>query len=397
MGMDYKSILQELYSLENPRIVLRLDRVHSLLEKVGNPQKKIKCFHVAGTNGKGSTCAMIQSVIMEEGFKVGMYTSPHLKKFNERIRVNEALISDRKIVDFYSILKPYIRDQTFFEVTTVIAFLHFAEENVDFAVIEVGLGGRLDATNVITPLISAITNISLEHTHLLGRTESRIACEKAGIIKENVPIVTGAKGKALEVIKKTAVMKNAPLTLVKKHPDINFRFLNGSFQQKNKDLVMTVFEGLGKKGILKLGKKTVLKGIKNTKWPGRMQFIGKNLLVDGAHNEDGMNALAKELRAIRKQKKVGRFIFVVGIQSTKNIDSMLKTISLIASAVVFTRSDNEKACSPALLKKQFSKFSKAESFIEANPKKAVKKAKQLAKSNDFIVVCGSLYMIGEVI
>src|SRR3989338_2287631 len=168
--MDYKKVLEELYSLDVEKWTLGLERIESLLKKLGNPEKKLKCIHVAGTNGKGSVCAMISSILVDAGYKVGMYTSPHLKKFNERIRINDKLISDEDIINYYLKVKKCVKNQSFFEITTAMAFLYFAEKNVDFAVLEVGLGGRLDATNVVNPLVSVITNIGLEHTEYLGNT-----------------------------------------------------------------------------------------------------------------------------------------------------------------------------------------------------------------------------------
>ena len=214
--MGNRKILDYLYSLESSKIKLGLENIQNLLNKIGNPERNLKCIHVAGTNGKGSVCAMLFCILREAGCKIGLYTSPHLKKFNERIRVNEHFIMDREIVDYFLKIKPHITTQSFFEITTAMAFLYFKEKNVDFAVLETGLGGRLDATNVVIPLVSVITNIEIEHTDLLGNTIEKIAFEKAGIIKNKVPVVAGAIGKALGVIKKVAKERNAPLFSVKK-------------------------------------------------------------------------------------------------------------------------------------------------------------------------------------
>ena len=214
--MDYERILKYLYSLESSKIKLGLENIQALLQKINNPEKELRCIHVAGTNGKGSVCAMLSHILREAGYEVGLYTSPHLKKFNERIRINNKLISDKEIVDYFLKIKPHITNQSFFEITTAIAFLYFKEKHADFVVLETGLGGRLDATNVVVPLVSVITNVGLEHTELLGNTIEKIAFEKAGIIKNKVPVVAGAKGKALEAIKRIAKERNAPLYSVKK-------------------------------------------------------------------------------------------------------------------------------------------------------------------------------------
>jgi len=398
--MDYKKILDCLYRLESPKIKLGLERVQALLDKVGNPEKKLKCIHVAGTNGKGSVCAMLQSVLIESGYKVGMYTSPHLKKFNERIRVNDTLITDREIVEYFIRIKPHITDHSFFEITTAMAFLYFYEKKADFVVLETGLGGRLDATNVITPLVSVITNIGLEHTDLLGKTIERISVEKAGIIKEDVPVVAGAKGIALKIIKKIAKERNAPLLEAKNYPRTKFKYLSGEFQQRNKDIALTAIGTFKKLHRIKINKMQIKDGLQKTKWPARMQFISGNVLVDAAHNPDGISTLKDELAMIKKQKNIKNFVFVAGMQSDKNIKSMLKTIIPLISAIIFTKSNNPKAAKPKYLLKTFNKINKNKKIskkIISNPKKALNYAKKIAGKNDLIVITGSIYMIGEII
>ncbi|HLC61777.1 MAG TPA: folylpolyglutamate synthase/dihydrofolate synthase family protein [Candidatus Nanoarchaeia archaeon] len=398
--MDYKKILDYLYGMESPKIKLGLGRVQNLLGGIGNPEKNLKCIHVAGTNGKGSVCAIIFYILREAGYKVGMYTSPHLKKFNERIRVDNHFITDKEIVDYFLKVKPYITNQSFFEITTAMAFLYFKENNVDYAVLEVGLGGRLDATNVVTPLISVITNIGLEHTDLLGNTVEKIAFEKAGIIKQNVPVITGVKGNALKVIKKIAKQRKAPLTIPKQFGYVNFKNLNGTFQQENKDIALTTIEILIKNNLIKLNETQIQNGIKKTEWPGRMDFIEKNVLIDGAHNPDGFKVLKKELLIFEETRKIQNFIFVVGAQSTKDINEMLKIINPLVSSIIFTKSDNPKASKPQELLRIFNKINcnkKSKAKIINNPKNALDYARKIIKKNELIVATGSIYMIGEVI
>ncbi len=398
--MDYKKILAYLYSLETPKVNLGLGRVQSLLDRIGNPEKRLKCIHVAGTNGKGSTCAMIFYILREAGYKVGMYTSPHLKKFNERIRVDNHFINDKEIVDYFLKIKPYITNQSFFEITTAMAFFYFKEHKVDYVVLEVGLGGRLDATNVVTPSISAITNIGLEHVEFLGNTIEKIAFEKAGIIKQNVPVVTGAKGSALKVFKKIACQKNAPLFLAKRFDDANFKYLNGNFQQQNKDVALTAIGVLRGFNLIKLTDSQIKHGIEKTKWPGRMEFISKNVLADGAHNPDGFQVLKKELLIFKKKKKIKNFIFVIGVQSTKDIGLMFKIINPLVSSIIFAKSDNPKAAKSKDLMNIFNKSNrnnKINKKIIQNPKKALDYARKIARKNSLIVVTGSLYMVGEII
>lgn len=398
--MNYKKILSYLYGLDSPNIKLGLQNVQGLLNKIGAPQKKLKCIHVAGTNGKGSVCAMLFYALREAGYKVGLYTSPHLKKFNERIRVNEHFITDKEIVEYFLKVKPFITSQSFFEITTAMAFLYFKEKKVDYAVLEAGLGGRLDATNLAVPLISIITNIGLEHTNILGNTIEKIAYEKAGIIKENVPVVTGAKGKALGVIKQAAKEIGAPLYAAKKFHKVGFLYLNGEFQQENKDIALTAIGILRKFYSLRIRFSHIKSGIKKTKWPCRLQFISKNILVDCAHNPAGFKVLKRELTIIKSRNKIKRFIFVAGIQAAKDIKAMLKKISPLISAIIFTKSKNEKASEPKRLLNIFNKINKNRSIktkLINNPKKALNYAKKIANKKDLVVVTGSIYMVGEAV
>ncbi|MDP3766266.1 MAG: folylpolyglutamate synthase/dihydrofolate synthase family protein [Nanoarchaeota archaeon] len=398
--MNYKKILKYIYSLESPKIKLGLERIQNLLDKIGNPEKNLKCIHVAGTNGKGSVCAMLFYILKEAGYKVGLYTSPHLKKFNERIRINDKLITDKEIAEYFLKIKPHITSQSFFEITTALAFLYFREKNVDFVVLEVGLGGRLDATNVIVPLVSVITNIGLEHTELLGNSIEKIAYEKAGIIKNDVPVVTGAKGKALDIIKKIAQERNAPLYPAKRYENIKFNHLNGLFQQQNKDIALTTIGIFKKFYSIRINENKIINGIKKTQWPGRLQFISKNVLVDCAHNPTGFVILKKELEIIKKREKIENFIFVAGILQNKDIKTMLRIINPLVSTIVFTKSKNEKASEPKELLNIFNKINekkKTQTKTILNPKKALTYAKKIASKRDLVVVTGSIYMVGEVI
>ena len=398
--MNYNKILMHIYSLESPKIKLGLGRMQKLLDKIGNPEKKLKCIHVAGTNGKGSVCAMLNHILIEAGYKAGMYTSPHLKKFNERIRINNEVITDKEIVDYFLKVKPFITSQSFFEITTAMAFLYFYEKNVDFAVLETGLGGRLDATNVVNPLVSIITNIGLEHTDLLGKTIEKIAFEKAGIIKKNMPVVAGAKGIALKVIQKIAKERNAPLIIVKKHKNIKFKYLNGEFQQQNKDIALTAISTLKKFYSIPIKKSQIGSGIKKTKWPARLEFIAKNIVIDCAHNPDGFAALKKELLVLKKQKNIENFVFVIGLQRDKNLNKIFSIIGPLASTIIFTKSSNPKAAEPKDLLQTFNKLNNNKKIIKkttTNPKTALNSAKNIAGKNDLIVAAGSIYMVGEII
>lgn len=398
--MEHMEILEYLYGLESRKIKLGLKNIQNLLRKIGNPEKELKCIHVAGTNGKGSVCAMLFHILKEAGYKAGLYTSPHLKRFNERIRINEHFITNREIADYYLKIKPHITSQSFFEITTAMAFLYFKDKNADFVVLEAGLGGRLDATNVIAPLVSVVTNVGLDHTEILGKKIESIAFEKAGIIKNSVPVVAGAKGKALKVIEKIAKQRNAPAYPVRKFKNVEFDYLSGSFQQQNKDAALTAIDILKKFYPIKINEKQTANGIKKTQWGGRFQFISKNVLIDCAHNPSGFEALKKELKIIKHQKKIENLIFMIGIQNTKDAASMLKAISPLASTIIFTKSKNKKASQPEELLSVFKKISKGRQIqarIIPNTRKALNYAKKTASKNDLVVAAGSIYMIGEII
>ncbi len=361
-----------------------------LLKKIHNPEKKLKIIHVAGTNGKGSVCAMLFSILGENGKKVGLYTSPHLKKFNERIRINDKLITDKEIIKYYLKLKPYITNQTFFEITTAMAFLYFYEKNTDYVVLEVGLGGRLDTTNVVKPLVSVITNIGIEHTDYLGDKIEKIAYEKAGIIKKNTTIVTGAKGKALGVIKTIAKKRNSPLIQNKKYKiSKNDISLKGSFQLENASTVVTTINALNKYYNLKINKNNVKNGLKKAKWPGRFQFIKKNILVDCAHNPDGIGFLIKESKKIKYKK----LIVVIGLNNDKDIKKIINMLNPIANYFILTKAKYHRAADPKFI----SKYVKKEFKMIKDSKKALDFAKKTAKKKDLILITGSIFLVGEII
>ncbi|MBU90505.1 folylpolyglutamate synthase/dihydrofolate synthase [Candidatus Woesearchaeota archaeon] len=383
--MNYSTILKELYSLENVKFEQTLVNMKVLLKKLNNPEKRLKYIHVAGTNGKGSVCAMLNSILTNAGYKVGMYTSPHLKNFNERIRVNNRLISDKDIINYYLRIKKYVTNQTFFEITTALAFLYFNDKKVDFAVIETGLGGRLDSTNVIKPLISIITNVGVEHTEYLGNTIEKIAQEKAGIIKKNVPVVTAARGSALATIKKISNEKHSKLYTVSKKT-IEYKIaLKGEFQKQNASIAIKTIDILKNNYDLKISKNNVKNGLLNAKWPGRFQFLNKNTIIDSAHNPSGFKTLFKELKNIDYNK----LILVVGFSDDKDIETISKIIR--ADKVIITKSNNERAYNPSTIKKYFNK----KSIIIKNPKKALDYAKDIAENNDLILITGSIFLVGE--
>ncbi|HEY5599653.1 MAG TPA: folylpolyglutamate synthase/dihydrofolate synthase family protein, partial [Candidatus Manganitrophaceae bacterium] len=327
--MSYAQTLDYLYRLQWHGIQPGLERMEEILSLLGRPEKGFPSVHVAGTNGKGSTAAMIASALRRGGYRIGLYTSPHLIDFSERIRVDDIPIPQEEIVRLTEFLRRRIEGEaphltetiTFFEFTTALAFLYFAEAKVDLAVVEVGLGGRFDATNLLTPLVSVITNIDLDHEQYLGPTIVRIAEEKAGVIKERVPVVTGAaQPEVLSLFERIARSKEAPLIRlgeeIKVSGDLPARFvyrgdqerivhcpLLGRHQIRNAALAVAALEQLRLKGI-QLSEKDLLDGIADVRWEGRLEMIRKNPLIflDGAHNPAGAETLGDFLKEIDPER-----------------------------------------------------------------------------------------------
>ena len=399
--MDYNQVIKYLYSLDRKKgSKLGLGNIKNLLKKIGNPEKNLKCVHVAGTNGKGSVCAMVYSILQKAGHKVGMYTSPHLEDFRDRFLINNKKISKNDIVRYFLKVKKFIDEQTFFEVITAMAFLYFNEKKVDFLVLEVGLGGRLDATNVVNPLISVITNVDIEHTDFLGKKIENIAYEKAGIIKEKIPVVTGARGKVLSVIKKICKEKNSKLSINKKYKKTNGNFninnyknlklnLKGNFQLKNASIAITTIDVLNNQYNLNI--KHIKNGLKNVKWPGRFEFIKKNILVDCAHNPAAFKVLAKELRML----KIKKLILVIGILNDKDIKKMIEIIEPFAGKIILTQPENPRAEEPLKIKRFIKNKNKVK--IIKNVKKAVEYAKKIAQKDNLILITGSCFVVGAAI
>lgn len=416
--MRYDEAISWLYSFEKHGIKLDLERIKFICEKLGNPQNNYKNVHVGGTNGKGSVCKFIGSILNSAGYTVGVYTSPHIQRFSERFIVENDEISEIEIVLLVEKIKPIVEEMiknesipTFFEITTAMAFGYFYDKKVDYAVIEVGLGGRFDATNIITPLVNVITNVTLEHQDRLGKTIKDIAFEKAGIIKENIPVVTAAENIALAVIKKIAYEKNSSLTVVDKSSwektggNINLQNftihgkikdysvktrLPGIFQGENIALSLMCIEAMQMKGVY-ISDESIKEGVENTINPGRMEIIGFEpvILLDGAHNIAGMEALKN---TILKDFVYDKLILVVGILSDKNVKEMVDIITSVADIVIVTKSSNIRASDPETLKEY---FKPKESTAKNSVSEALEYAKKIAKKQDMIVVTGSLFTVGE--
>ena len=380
--IDINSI-EKVLSIERTAKTFDLESIKKFLRIIGNPERKIKTIHVAGTNGKGSVCAMISSVLDEAGFKVGMFTSPHLIKVNERIRFDNELISNddfKRIADFiYETEEKNNINLTFFETLTVMAFIYFNEKKLDYAVMETGMGGRLDATNVAKPIISVITNIGLEHRDILGNTIKDIAKEKAGIIKPNTTVVTNAKGKALSVIEKVAEKHNSRIIVAKNLKNIELN-LKGEYQKENASTAFAVLKELG------INKNIILRGLKKAYWPGRFEFMNKNILLDCAHNPDGIKALVKSIKKLNYKN----LIIVIGVMKDKNINSIAKKLEKLNPTVIVTKASVSRSRGPEEIS---GCFKRAE--VIPNLKNAIKHAVKKTEKDDIVLITGSIFVVGE--
>ncbi|SFG73016.1 bifunctional folylpolyglutamate synthase/dihydrofolate synthase [Pedobacter insulae] len=395
----------------------------ALCEALANPQHKFKSIHVAGTNGKGSTSHMLAAILQKAGYKTGLYTSPHLKDFRERIRINGKMIPKSTVIDFVKTHKTLIHEiePSFFEVTVGMAFDYFANEKVDFAVIEVGLGGRLDSTNIITPELSVITNISLDHTNILGNTLAEIAKEKAGIIKRGVPVVIGEQQEETEnVFIEKAKLENASIYFADKllklkdlkvqnsklvvsvqmqgnstYPKLKLD-LTGTYQQKN---ILTVLESIQQLKNLgyEISDYAVYSGLATTKkitgLQGRWQRLSTNPLVicDTGHNIAGITEVLKNIFATAHQK----LHFVIGMVKDKDISSVLTLLPKNAS-YYFCAPKLERALAANELAIEAATFG-LKGSVFPSVKEALEKAKYNANKNDLVFIGGSTFVVAEII
>ncbi|MEW6087208.1 MAG: folylpolyglutamate synthase/dihydrofolate synthase family protein [bacterium] len=442
--MTYEQTINYLYSLERFGIQFGLEKIKYLLSLLDRPQHSFKSIHIAGTNGKGSTSSFISSILKEAGFKVGLYTSPHLIDFRERIQVNGVLIPRKRLSKIVAKLMPLIEKTnsrmghlTYFEISTAIAFEYFKEENIDFACIEVGMGGRLDATNVIKPLISVITSIGFDHTKELGNTLGKIAFEKAGIIKKNGILVCGVNDKEpLNVIKKICRIQNAKLYVINQNftgtryavslhlngQEFSYKGIWGRLQRShvfkisllgehqihNAALALAVIEILGR-GVsrtapaVNINLDNIRAGLKNTKWPGRFEIIRKGgrpfspaIIIDGAHNPPGACKLSEGLKTFFPGKKIN---FILGILKDKDIHGIVKEIMPLACKVIITSPHCDRACSPEELVKIAGKYNKDMEAVYPI-RKAIKRMREKIRrgrqaAHEVICITGSLYTVGE--
>ncbi len=356
-------VLDFLYSLHGRGIKLGLKNIERFLEVCDNPHHKIQTIHLAGTNGKGSTSSLISKILQEKGYKVGLYTSPHLIRFNERIRINGKPISDVAIIEFIEKHKQTLIDSsiTFFEATTALAFDYFSQKNLDIAIIETGLGGRLDSTNVLSPVQTIITEIHYDHTHILGNSIEEITSEKCGIFKENIPCITiNSDKRVLSVIQEHANSKNVQVSFIKKKDiiindhsseSISFDYKNknfslpqgGSYQAQNAVLAIKACKEFSPS----ITDQSIQTGLKKWFWPGRMQRMKKDFFYDVAHNENGIGMLAKDLYELYNKKPIGVVVLKKDKINPKLVEIFNKSfdkviISSIPSKDILNKKEIEK-------------------------------------------------------
>ncbi len=411
--MNYQEALDKLFSLHQFGIKLGLENITNLLEHIGNPHKKLKAIHVAGSNGKGSTSSFIASILQESGFKVGLYTSPHFIEFNERIRINGVMIPNDYVVEFMISNEEYIDSEspTFFELTTAMAFQYFVDESIDYAVIETGLGGRLDATNVLDSLASVITSISFEHTNILGNDLAIIAKEKGGIIKENQKVFVGKMPKiAKEVLKTISSERNsslfklekyllindskAKLNLKAKELSINKIPLNGEYQLLNAALGALVINELFP--IIKTEKiySGLQKVIENSGIQGRYERYSENpsVIFDAAHNLEGIEVFLDEYK--KESAKYSHRSVVYGAMKDKSVEEILQKLNQYFDTIYVTEIDYERS----LTLSEFSNISKKIGIIIKPlpiPSKFINEFLS-NKKDESLVVLGSIYILGEI-
>ncbi|MBX9136778.1 MULTISPECIES: folylpolyglutamate synthase/dihydrofolate synthase family protein [unclassified Clostridium] len=421
--MRYEEAMKYITEVGNFGSNYGLERTHKLLEYLGNPEKELKFIHIAGTNGKGSTTSMITEILMGSGYKVGMYTSPFIEEFEERIQINRnnipketlAALMDEVKLSVDKVIEDGYNHPTEFEIITVLMLLYFKRENIDFGVIEVGLGGTLDSTNVITPILQVITSISFDHTNLLGNTLEEIAGEKAGIIKKGIPtVIYPQQEEALKVIKnkcfemdselyiansdnlkfESVVNEDKPYQLLKYNDEIDILLpLLGEHQIINLSVAMKTIEVLNNRNITDISIDNITKSIKSVIWKGRLEVLSNNpyVVIDGAHNIQGIQTLSKN---IKKYFEYDNLYLILGILADKDVEEMIKVITPMAKKVYAVTPNSIRAELAEDLKKEIIKYNENCQAYD-DYKEAYLTALNDADENDLILASGSLYMVGD--
>ena len=429
-------MLVHLEALQMHKIKLGLEAMQAFLEKVDRPEKRLKCIHVAGTNGKGSVCAALAEVLGRAGYRVGVYTSPHLSSVRERLRIGHEYISEQAFAELGTRICRVLGDEqiTYFEFTTALGLLWFAESDVDLVVLETGMGGRLDATNVVMPLVSVITSISMDHEIYLGNSLTAIAGEKAGIIKPGIPVVSGAvhpevapviaaAGKAMQA-QVLSLGQDFDYTV---HADKTWSWRGGKnlgnrkidglqcnrsslVQPENDSLSLAVLQLLQEYGYAVSGQQ-ISEGLAQVTWPGRMEYFEQpyvleagsgaprkqakfvRYLLDGAHNTDGVRNLAKTLG---ENFRYGRLVGIWGAMTDKDLRTTLGLIAPMVSTLIITQPDGERAATPEQIYSILDPEQQEKAHCIAEVAAALRAAQEAADDGDLIVVGGSLYLIGAI-
>ncbi len=411
--MNIKEALNKLYSMHRFGVKLGLDNINKIMEHLGNPHQNFKSIHIAGSNGKGSTASFISSILIENGFKTGLYTSPHYVKFNERVRINGLEVPDEYIAEFITGMNGYIDEHkpTYFEITTALAFKYFSDKKIDIGVIEVGLGGRLDATNVISPIASVITSISKEHTNILGDDVKVIAEEKAGIIKEGIDVFIGfVASESKKVLTEIARERNSTCYVLEDFVDkyachnmvndndfiynIYQAPIKGRYQIDNASLAMLVLEkaiGLKDAKIISKGIKNI---IRNSGIQGRYEIINENpkVIFDSSHNEESINSFLAEFK--EEYQNYDNTILIFGAMNDKEIDGSLTELDKYFSEIHFTTIEYERAFTTEQLL-EISERDNIKAKQLHNPSKFIENFIKFESSN-CLVLLGSIYLVGDI-
>lgn len=421
---DYEKQVKMRYNVTT----FNLDRMEVLLKSLANPHKKIKTVHIAGSKGKGSTATMLSRMLESNGLKVGLYTSPHVTSLHERISINSTLISNKEMTGLINRIHAPVEKlakkddaPTFFEIMTAMSFMHFADKKVDIAIIETGLGGRLDSTNVIIPSIVGITSISIDHQNLLGNTIDLIAREKAGIMKEGIPVVTVHQDpKVMRILKGHATSVKAPFSVTGGDIDFSYRFessrehgphnricvttatsrfehlkvpLPGEHQAINCGLALAMLDKLKGQGY-EIDDKKAVDGLSKVSMLGRMEIISEDphILVDAAHNAASIKAL---IQAIGQHVPYDSMVIIFGCNSDKDVRGMLTELQFGADKMIFTRSNSPKAVSPHDLAEMYTEICGKMCQTALTVREAVKIASSAISREDLICITGSFYLVGQ--
>lgn len=414
--MDYKNAIEKINSLNKYGMKLGLERMEKLLKLLFNPQDKIRFIHVAGTNGKGSICNMVASILKDSGYKTGLFISPYVIDFRERIQINNKMISEQEVINLVEKIMPIAEEMslhgdavTEFEFITAMAFKYFYDTRCDIVVLEVGLGGRYDSTNVIkNPLLSVITSISYDHENILGDTLGKIAFEKCGIIKEGIDTIMyqSQEKEVIDIVKKVCNDKNSKLILSKdpsievlnagidythiKYKQIQIKIpFAGIHQVKNVSVVLSIIENLKEKGF-NIQSSNIKNGIENAKFPARIEILNKEplIILDGSHNPSGIKALSEFIKSFIKKKKI---IGIVGMLKDKDVNSSLLNIEGIFSKVIAVTVNNDRAMQSTDLKNILINYcTDVHSINSIND--ALNYVRRLLDSDTAVIIFGSLYL-----